>query len=74
MIPSSNLPSLRWGDMFSDHVVDAAMIDRNVHHAEVLTLTGNSYRLRKTDIDTLPYHRAGQPSGQPASDSQSDRR
>jgi DNA replication protein DnaC len=34
------------GETFSDDVVAAAMIDRLVHHAEVLTLTGDSYRTR----------------------------
>jgi DNA replication protein DnaC len=57
LILSSNLPFARWGDVFSDHVVAAAMIDRIVHHADVLTLKGNSYRLRNTEIDTLPSHR-----------------
>jgi hypothetical protein len=28
------------------------MIDRIVHHADVLTLKGNSYRLRNIDIGT----------------------
>ncbi|MEU8718716.1 ATP-binding protein, partial [Streptomyces sp. NPDC048663] len=37
----------RWGETFSDDVVAAAMIDRLVHHAEVLTLTGDSYRTRQ---------------------------
>ncbi|MFJ4674267.1 ATP-binding protein, partial [Kitasatospora purpeofusca] len=32
----------RWGETFSDDIVAAAMIDRLVHHAEVLTLTGDS--------------------------------
>jgi DNA replication protein DnaC len=45
---TSNLPFSRWGDVFSDHVVAAAMIDRIVHHAEVLTLKGNSYRCRRS--------------------------
>ena len=43
---TSNLPVGRWGETFSDDVVAAAMIDRLVHHAEVLTLTGDSYRTR----------------------------
>ena len=30
------------------------MIDRIVHHADVLTLKGASYRLRNRGIDTLP--------------------
>ncbi|NKQ55610.1 ATP-binding protein [Amycolatopsis sp. K13G38] len=41
---TSNLPFGRWGETFGDDVVAAAMIDRLVHHAEVLTLSGNSYR------------------------------
>ena len=44
---TSNLPFGRWGEVFGDEVVAAAMIDRLVHHAEVLTLTGDSYRTRQ---------------------------
>ena len=44
---TSNLPFGRWGETFSDDVVAAAMIDRLVHHAEVLTLSGDSYRTRQ---------------------------
>lgn len=43
---TSNMPFGRWGEIFADDVVAAAMIDRLVHHAEVLTLTGDSYRTR----------------------------
>lgn len=43
---TSNLPFGRWGETFSDDVVAAAVIDRLVHHAKVLTLTGDSYRTR----------------------------
>ena len=55
---TSNLPFARWGDVFGDQVVAAAMIDRIVHHADVLTLKGSSYRLKDTGIDTLPSARA----------------
>jgi DNA replication protein DnaC len=41
---TSNLPFGRWGETFGDDIVAAAMIDRLVHHAEVLTLSGDSYR------------------------------
>ncbi|WP_159574235.1 IS21-like element helper ATPase IstB [Curtobacterium sp. 18060] len=41
---TSNLPFSRWGETFGDDVVASAMIDRLVHHAEVLTLSGDSYR------------------------------
>jgi len=53
IILTSNLPFARWGDVFGDHAVASAMIDRIVHHAEVLTLKGNSYRLKDTNL-TLP--------------------
>lgn len=58
LILTSNLPFARWGDVFADQVVAAAMIDRIVHHANVLTLKGSSYRLKDTGIDTLPSARA----------------
>jgi DNA replication protein DnaC len=47
-----------WGETFSDDVVAAAMIDRLVHHAEVLTLTGDSYRTRARR-ELLAKDRAG---------------
>ena len=51
-----------WGGVFGDQVVAAAMIDRIVHHADVLTLKGASYRLRNRGIDTLPSIKAEQGS------------
>jgi DNA replication protein DnaC len=56
IILTSNLPFARWGDVFGDHAVASAMIDRIVHHAEVLTLKGHSYRLKDTKL-TLPSER-----------------
>lgn len=46
MLITSNMPFGRWGEVFSDDVVAGAMIDRLVHHAEVLTLGGDSYRTK----------------------------
>lgn len=46
MIVTSNLSFSRWGETFGDDVIAAAMIDRLVHHAEVITLDGESYRTR----------------------------
>jgi DNA replication protein DnaC len=45
LIVISNKVFGRWGEVFGDDVV-AAVIDRLVHHAEVLTLSGDSYRTR----------------------------
>jgi DNA replication protein DnaC len=54
LILTSNLPFSGWGGVFGDQAVAAAMIDRVVHHADVLTLKGASYRLRNRGIETLP--------------------
>ena len=54
LILTSNLPFSSWAGVFGDQVVAAAMIDRIVHHADVLTLKGASYRLRGRGIDSLP--------------------
>ena len=54
LILTSNLPFARWGDVFGDQVVAAAMIDRIVHHADVLTLKGSSYRLKNRELGRVP--------------------
>src|SRR5437764_297674 len=51
---TSNEPFGRWGEVFGDDVVGAAMIDRLVHHAEVIALKGDSYRLRNRDLGHVP--------------------
>ena len=40
LIVTSNKAFGRWGEVFGDDVVAAAMIDRLVHHAEVITTNG----------------------------------
>ena len=50
MIVTSNKPFGRWGEVFGDPVVAAAMIDRLVHHADVVNLKGDSYRLKDRDL------------------------
>jgi DNA replication protein DnaC len=56
MIVTSNKPFSSWGEIFGDEVVAAAMIDRLVHHAEILALKGDSYRLRDKDLSSPPPH------------------
>jgi DNA replication protein DnaC len=46
IIITSNLEFARWGQALADQTIAAAMIDRLVHHAEVITLKGDSYRTR----------------------------
>ncbi|WP_276615334.1 IS21-like element helper ATPase IstB [Gordonia sp. ABSL49_1] len=43
---TSNMPFGRWGEIFADEIVAAALIDRLVHHAEVITINGDSYRTK----------------------------
>jgi DNA replication protein DnaC len=54
LIVTSNKPFSAWGEIFGDDVVAAAMIDRLVHHAEILALKGDSYRLRDRDLARPP--------------------
>ena len=54
VIVTSNKPFSRWGEVFGDPVVAAAMIDRLVHHAEVVSLKGDSYRLKDRDLGRVP--------------------
>ena len=46
LIMTRNLPFARWGDAFGDLTIASAMIDRTVHHADVLNLKGTSYRMK----------------------------
>lgn len=57
LIVTSNKPFGRWGEVFGDDVVAAAMIDRLVHHAEVVALKGDSYRLKDRDLGRVPSPR-----------------
>jgi len=50
LIVTSNKPFGRWGEVFGDDTVAAAMIDRLVHHADVIALKGDSYRLKNLDL------------------------
>lgn len=44
VIFTSNLESGRWGDVFGDGDMAAAVIDRIVHHGRILRFHGESYR------------------------------
>jgi len=54
LIVTSNKPFGRWGETFGDDIVAAAMIDRLVHHADVVALKGDSYRLKNRDLGRIP--------------------
>jgi DNA replication protein DnaC len=54
LIVTSNKPFSAWGEIFGDETTAVAMIDRLVHHAEILSLKGDSYRLRGKDLGARP--------------------
>jgi len=45
--------------VFGDDVVAAAMIDRLVHLAEVISLKGDSYRLKDRDLGRVSAGKTG---------------
>jgi len=61
MIVTSNKPFSGWGEIFGDDAVATAMIDRLIHHAEILSLKGDSYRLRGKDLGPRPSAPAEHP-------------
>ena len=40
----SNKSFLDWGEIFQDHVLATAILDRLLHHATTLNIKGESYR------------------------------
>jgi DNA replication protein DnaC len=46
MLMTSNRSVAEWGTVFADPIVATAILDRLLHHSHVLTIRGDSYRLR----------------------------
>jgi DNA replication protein DnaC len=44
---TSNRSVGEWGSVFGDPVVATAILDRLLHHSQVITIRGDSYRLRE---------------------------
>jgi DNA replication protein DnaC len=47
LILTSNQPVGNWGEVFGDAVLATAILDRLLHHSHVITIKGESYRLRE---------------------------
>ncbi|AEF93434.1 IstB domain protein ATP-binding protein [Desulfotomaculum nigrificans CO-1-SRB] len=47
-IITTNLSFERWGEIFQDPVMTAAMIDRLTHQSYIINMNGNSYRMKET--------------------------
>ena len=46
-IVTSNLTFAEWGGLLGDEVLATALLDRLLHHAEVIAINGRSYRMRQ---------------------------
>ena len=62
IIVTSNRGFEAWGEILGDAMVAAALIDRLIHHAHIITLKGKSYRLRERGTAGAPAA-AIQPAG-----------
>ncbi|EOR19965.1 AAA-superfamily ATP binding protein, partial [Niallia nealsonii AAU1] len=45
LIITSNLEFSQWNRVFSDSRLTAALVDRLIHHAHIISYTGSSFRL-----------------------------
>ena len=46
LIITTNLPMGRWDELFTGKLAATAILDRLVHHCHVLSITGDSYRVK----------------------------
>jgi len=53
-IMTSNRPLEDWGKLIGDVPAATAILDRFLHHAEVITITGKSYRLKHKAVMDQP--------------------
>jgi len=51
-IMTSNRPLEEWGKLLSDVPTAGAIIDRFLHHAQVVAITGKSYRVKEAPVIT----------------------
>lgn len=49
-IITTNQSFAKWGEVFGDSVIANAIIDRLVHHSEIVKITGPSYRVKDRTI------------------------
>jgi hypothetical protein len=64
MVMTGNRGFGEWADIFGDAVVATALLDRLLHHAVVIPIEGNSYRLRE-HADLIPEHLRGRSLREP---------
>ena len=58
---TSNRPIEEWGKLLSDVPAASAILDRLLHHAEIIPITGRSYRLQESAEDQHRTQNKNQP-------------
>lgn len=53
IILTSNKSFSGWGQIFADSVLATAILDRLLHHANVINIKGESYRLKDRKRELL---------------------
>lgn len=46
LIITTNLPIGRWNELFTGQLAATAILDRLLHHCHILSITGDSYRVK----------------------------
>jgi DNA replication protein DnaC len=49
LVITTNLPFKHWDTVFPNAACAVALIDRLTHHAEIITIEGESYRKREAE-------------------------
>jgi DNA replication protein DnaC len=52
IVLTSNKAFSEWGQVFSDEVLATAILDRLLHHCDVISINGPSYRLKDRIVTT----------------------
>ena len=50
LIITTNLPMGRWDEVFTGQLAATAILDRLLHHCHVLSITGDSYRVKGSNL------------------------
>jgi IstB-like ATP binding protein len=60
-LPTSNRPLEDWGKLISDVPSATAILDRFLHHAEIIRFSGKRYRLRQAGRTENPTEEEAKP-------------
>ena len=61
-IMTSNRPLEEWGKLLCDVPTAGAIIDRFLHHAQVVAITGKSYRVKEAPVVTQENKKSRKPN------------